>query len=44
MFNGCDYVAFRQDFLAAAEVNRWDERTKFRMLWDATRDNAEARI
>ena len=42
MLNGCDHVAFRQRFLAAADANRWDERTKFRMLWDAIGDNAEA--
>ena len=42
MLNGCDYVAFRQGFLAAADANRWDKRSKFRMLWDAMGDNAEA--
>ena len=44
VFDGCDYAAFRQRFLAAADANRWDDGMKYRMLWDAMGDNVEARL
>ena len=44
VYDGCDYATFRQRFLADAHANRWDDGTKYRMLWDAMGDNMEARL